>query len=313
MLPSNIASTVDTISPERIRSYRNYFNLTTDEEALGLYLWNDALSASFFKLVSILEVTFRNALHRELSHEYHPHKNQGSVFDNDWYEYLITQNIIRNPKSITNITHISSRPRGRRSPVLTPRRPVPKPGDVVAGQTFGFWPYLIERHSVNWQKILHNALRDHFSEHESYWGQSAIDDLILRLKQVCELRNRIAHHEPIWKFTRIVHRSSGEEIYPAARTPDDSLNRMIELNKRLVRLLSWVSEDRKMDYLDSHYKRHFDWLVTDKAIETYKSLQLREGLKLSKVKRELRKILVNGVPVEVSHKGHSSMIIPGVI
>lgn len=313
MLPSNIANTVETISPERIRSYKSYFSVTTDEEALGLYLWNDALSAAFFKLVSILEVTFRNALHRELSHEYHPHKNQGSVFDNDWYEYLISQNVIWNPQSIRDITHISSRQRGSRTPVLRPKNPTPKPGGVVAGQTFGFWPYLIERRNINWPKILHNALRDHFSIHQSYWDQGAKDDLLLRLKQVCELRNRIAHHEPIWKFTRITHRQSGNEIYPAARTPQDSLIRMIELNKRLVRLLSWVSEDRKKDYLNSHYKKHFDWLVTDKAIDTYKSLKLREGLKLSKVKRELRKILVNGTPIEVVHKGNTSMIIPGVI
>jgi abortive infection bacteriophage resistance protein len=313
LLPSNIASTVETISPERIRSYRNYFNVTTDEEALGLYLWNDALSAAFFKIVSILEVTFRNALHRELSHEYHPHKNQGNVFDNDWYESLITQRIIWNPKSIRDITHISSRQRGSRNPVLTAKSPAPKPGAVVAGQTFGFWPYLIERRNVNWQKILHNALKDHFSVNQSYWDQVAIDDLLLRLKQVCELRNRIAHHEPIWKFTRIIHRSSGNEIYPAARTPQDSINRMIELNKRLVRLLSWVSEDRKNDYLNSHYKRHFDWLVTDKAIDSYKCLKLREGWKLSKVKRELRKILANGTPIEVIHKNNASMIIPGVI
>jgi abortive infection bacteriophage resistance protein len=313
LVPSNIANTVETISPERIKSYRSYFGLGSDEEALGLYLWNDALSASFFKLVSILEVTFRNALHRELSHEYHPHKNQGGVFDNDWYERLITQGVIHNPKSITNITHLSSRQRGSRTPVLTPKRPVPKPGSVIAAQTFGFWPYLIGRRNVNWQKILHNALKNHFSVHQTYWDRTAIDDLILRLQQVCELRNRIAHHEPIWKFTRITHRSSGNEIYPAARTPADSLSRMIVLNQRLVKLLSWVSEDRKKDYIDSHYKRHFDWLVTDKAIETYKSLQQMEGWKLSKVKRELRKILVNGIPVEVIHRGNSSMIIPGII
>ncbi len=307
MLPSNIANTVETISPERIRSYKNYFGVTSDEEALGLYLWNDALSAAFFKLISILEVSFRNAIHRELSHEYNAHRGQGSAFDNDWYEYLISQNLLGNPKFIRKVTHFSSRGR------LSPRRPVPKPGDVIAGQTFGFWPCLLELRNIDWPKILHNGLRNHYAIHQSYWDRNAKADLIIRLKQVCELRNRIAHHEPIWKFTRIMHRRTNTEIYPAARTPQDSLNRMKELNRRLVKLLGWVSEDRKKDYLNSHYKRHFDWLVTDKAIETYKFLQLREGWKLSKVKRELRKILANGTPIEVIHKGNTSMIIPGVI
>lgn len=307
MLPSNIAKTVETISPERIRSYRNYFGLTTDEEALGLYLWNDALSASFFKLVSILEVTFRNALHRELSHEYNMHRRQGSAFDNDWYEHLISQNLFGDPKFIRKVTHFNSRGRNR------PRRPIPKPGDVIAGQTFGFWPHMIDNVNINWQKILFHGLKDHFADNQSYWSRSPKSDLVNRLQQVCELRNRIAHHEPIWKFTRKTHYRTRDEIYPAARSPQDSLNCMIGLNRRLTKLLGWISEDRKNDYLNSHYKRHFDWLVTDKAIEIYKSLQIRKGWKLSKVKRELRKILVNGVPVEVIHKGNSSTIIPGLI
>ncbi|MUK51428.1 hypothetical protein GNP88_20265 [Aliivibrio fischeri] len=56
-----------------------------DEKCLGLYLWNDALSASFFKLISIFEVALRNTIHRELSHQFNTHRQQGHVFDNDWW------------------------------------------------------------------------------------------------------------------------------------------------------------------------------------------------------------------------------------
>ena len=113
MKPSNISETINTISSDRLNSYRNYFNLKSDEECLGVYLWNDALSASFFKLISIFEVALRNTIHRELSRHFEAYRHQGHVFDNDWYEHLIAKNHLH-PKTIElirKVTHLKSRRR----------------------------------------------------------------------------------------------------------------------------------------------------------------------------------------------------------
>ncbi|MDT1909048.1 CAAX protease, partial [Acinetobacter baumannii] len=80
---------------------------------------------------------------------------------------------------------------------------------------------------------------------KSYWDKNTIDDLIIRLRQVLSLRNRIAHHEPLWKFTEILHEKSKVVIYESATTPSESISRMLTLNHRLCRLIGWISKDRR--------------------------------------------------------------------
>ncbi|MBR9786268.1 MAG: Abi family protein [Gammaproteobacteria bacterium] len=317
MKPNNISETINTISSDRLNSYRNYFNLTSDEECLGLYLWNDALSASFFKLISIFEVALRNTIHRELSHQFNAHRQQGHAFDNDWYEYLITQNQLK-PKTVNlirNVTHLPSRGRRRSQPV--PKNPVPTPGKVIAAQSFGFWGFLINDTSLNgsidWQSALFNGLKGHFALHSTYWSQNALDDFLMRLSQVNELRNRIAHHEPIWKFTQIRHHRTNQEIYPAASTPEESIQRMKTLNDRLCRILGWVSEDRKNDYLNSHYKAHFDWLTSLEALSVYKSLTYSNILTPSQAKRRFNGIVKSSKVHEIVGKRGIVTILPGIV
>jgi len=314
MKPNNISETINTISSDRLNSYRNYFNLKSDEECLGVYLWNDALSASFFKLISIFKVALRNTIHRELSRQFETHRQQGHAFDNDWYEHLIAQNHLH-PKTtdlIRKVTHLRSRRRK-----LVKKNPVPTPGKVIAAQSFGFWSFLITHTSANntvdWQKVLFNGLKGHFALHSTYWSQDALDDLLIRLSQVNELRNRIAHHEPIWKFTEIKHHRTNHVIYPAATTPEESIQRMKTLNDRLCRLLGWISEDRRSDYLESHYKAHFDWLTSLEAHNVYKALSYSNMLTPTQAKRQFNTIIKSSKVYEVVSKRGVVTILPGIV
>ncbi|EGR09384.1 hypothetical protein VCHE48_1421 [Vibrio cholerae HE48] len=303
MKPNNISETINTISSDRLNSYRNYFSLASDEECLGVYLWNDALSASFFKLISIFEVALRNTIHRELSRQFEANRQQGHVFDNDWYEHLIAQNHLH-PNTIDlirKVTHLKSRRRR-----LVAKHPIPTPGKVIAAQSFGFWSFLITHtvgnNTVDWKNVLFNGLKGHFAVHSTYWTQDAIDDFLNRLSQVNELRNRIAHHEPIWKFTEIKHHRSNTVIYPAASTPEESMQRMRTLNDRICRLLGWISEDRKNDYLESHYKAHFDWLTSLEALNVYKSLSYSKMLTPTQAKRQFNSIIKSSKVYEIVGK-----------
>ncbi|MCS6261049.1 Abi family protein [Shewanella baltica] len=313
MKHKNISETINTISSDRLNSYRNYFNLTSNEECLGLYLWNDALSASFFKLISIFEVALRNTIHRELSRQFEANRQQGHAFDNDWYEYLIAQNHLQGKtlELIRKVTHLRSKRR------QVAKKPIPTPGKVIAAQSFGFWSSLITNTSgnitVDWQSVLSNGLKGHFAMHSTYWSQDAIDDLLNRLSEVNELRNRIAHHEPIWKFTEIKHHKKNIVIYPAASTPEESMQRMRTLNDRICRFLGWISEDRKNDYLESHYKAHFDWLTSLEALNVYKSFSHSNALTPTQAKRQFNSIVKSSKVHEIIGKRGIVTILPGVI
>lgn len=262
--------------------------------------------------MSILEVSYRNALHRELSRNYfNHHLSNGTPFDNDWYEQLISNGLISSKqtiKQIRDVTHIQSKG------ILIPRKKVPQPGDVIASQTFGFWIKLLECNpKIDWKNILFHALKDHFCNNASYWSQAAIDDLLVRLQEVNHLRNRIAHHEPIWKFKAKAHHKTGALIYQAATSPLDSISKMAILNDRLVRFLGWISEDRQTDYLRSHYKKQFDWLVRQEAIDVYKNLKQFQSLPLTSVKRQLNSLVKTQCSLEFIHKGSIATLIVGPV
>ncbi|MDC5668556.1 CAAX protease, partial [Acinetobacter baumannii] len=202
------------------------------------------------------------------------------------------------------------RPQGQTKAIYTEKCPALLPGKVIASQTNGFWIKLIENHrtKIDWAKIFHKGLKGHFSVHKSYWKTAQIDDLLKRLNEVNELRNRIAHHEPLWKFTKVLHPKTQVMIYPQAKNPTESIQRMLTLNDRICRLLGWISDDRRVDYLNSYYKKHFDWFCKESTIEIYKNYAYVEEMPFSKVKREMRKILKVKSLVEIKHK-HGGMII----
>lgn len=306
MQHSNLKSTIETLSAERLDSYKNYFNLSSHEECLNLYLWNDALASGFFKLVSIFEVAFRNMIHSELSRKYYNNRTQGNAFSNDWYIHLMNTGVL-NPTScdiLRKTTHIKRRGKFKL------KNPAPLPGKVIAAQTFGFWIKVIETTgtTISWKNILFNGLKGHFAIHESYWNSTAIEDLLIRLEEVNELRNRIAHHEPLWKFTQIVQKRTNQVIYQSAHTPQDSILRMKTLNQRICQILGWLSQDRRKDYESSYYKRHFDWFCRVETIDIYKNKKFYNSVNLSKGKRDLSKHMKNSCLLEVTHK-HGAIII----
>lgn len=59
-----IQSIVKALSSVRLSTYKNN-NLcdASDEQSLGLYLWNKQLSGHFLPILQILEVSLRNAIH----------------------------------------------------------------------------------------------------------------------------------------------------------------------------------------------------------------------------------------------------------
>ncbi len=88
---------------------------------------------------------------------------------------------------------------------------------------------------------------------------------------------------------------------------------MKTLNERLCRILGWVSEDRKNDYLDSHYKSHFDWLTSIEALDVYKSLSYSNILTPAQAKRRFNAIVKSSKVYEVIGKRGIVTILPGVV
>lgn len=54
------------LSLPRLSSYQHFFKPESPIELYGHYCWNEAISAAFFRLIGIVEITLRNKLHSAL-------------------------------------------------------------------------------------------------------------------------------------------------------------------------------------------------------------------------------------------------------
>jgi hypothetical protein len=191
-----LASLHRALSEQRLDSYKQASD-ADEVDRVARYLWNMALSSTLNSSLHSFEVTLRNAIFNtsvklvDTSKLKMPDipcwldaENSGLLYANEIAE-------VNRAK-----TYLSNDPRRR------------TPGHLIAKLTFGFWVQLTAR--------VYNELR---ADGPRLWprglplvfpfkwppgSKKAVPDhgdremIFNRLHQVRELRNRIAHHEPIW-------------------------------------------------------------------------------------------------------------------
>lgn len=173
---NTIAALETSLSPARLASYIRR-TAGDKERALRLYLWNTALSEALYGPLQGLEIALRNALNRELCAHYGP----------QWYENK--KPVLFPDTQAEKIQKaISEFDKGRLITV----------SDVVASLTLGFWADILhyEMYDQMWRECTHKA----FPNRPKGTRRGNIAPTIKRLKN---LRNRVAHHEPIFHLPRV--------------------------------------------------------------------------------------------------------------
>ncbi len=269
--PAGNLARVQALSHARLSNYRTFFGAADDAEALGLYQWNDDLSAVLFRTISLVEVVLRNQFHRAMSMRYGVVGGYGS---RDWYAHVALDPLSRS--KIKDVTHY------KQGQQVLPRVPVPSPDDVVSGLTFGFWPHLLDlkkdllNQAVNWGPILIDVLSGHRQRQATYWAKLKHRDALFARLDLCnELRNRIAHHEPIWKLGPLMSESRPRHGVPrtvqapAPSTPADALVRLRLLYGRVTELLGWLSPDVAAQYALSDMHLRCQHLLQSDTVSAY--------------------------------------------
>ena len=149
--------------------------------ALRLYTWNLAVSSAFWGPINVLEVAVRNAIHHRLAQR----TGRGDWWS-DRYIHLCRPEREAIDSTIDTLTHR--------------RGPNPASDDVVAATSFGLWAGLMGAGKPRdrlfsyetglWQPSLQHAF--------PYRGASGRKYIHRQLDDIRVLRNRIAHHEPIY-------------------------------------------------------------------------------------------------------------------
>lgn len=286
---------IEALSHPRLSSYRKFFQVATDAEALGLYQWNEELSGALFRAVSLTEIVLRNQFHKVLSGKYGVFGTSGS---RDWYQHIVLNPISK--KKIQGATHY------KRHGTWLPRVPTASPDDVVSKLTFGFWPHLLDvvqdtaGSPVPWGTMLLAILPGHRQRLETHWRKLTHQDTFFARLDLCnELRNRIAHHEPIWKLGPLMEEArprQGKTVNvtaPAPQTPAEAIARLNLIYDRLTELLGWLSPPVSKAYAGSEIDTKCRALISASALKHFQARRQLAEVDLVKLigKRGLRKMM----------------------
>ncbi|WP_283816155.1 Abi family protein [Bradyrhizobium manausense] len=174
-----------TLSRERLDKY---LQATRQDlhAAIGLYERNTKLSEAFYTPLQCLEVCLRNSIHDAMTNEY----------GEDWFH---GNNAPLESDSRRMIFDAKDELIKDRKPVIA--------GQMLAELKFAFWVGLLGKHydATIWRKAIYRAFLAH--------GGKPRGVVHSRLNAIRRLRNRIAHHEPIFQKPALVQ--SHDEIIEA--------------------------------------------------------------------------------------------------
>lgn len=204
--PEFLADFSRTVS--RVRLFRYLVAAGQDFDlALSLYEKNVLLSQAVFGFLHGLEVAVRNSIHHALSQDLNKMNWIQDHLQLPWPDPAPSHLDLTQP--MLDMLTQAHKKIGATASV----------GKVIAELNFGFWADLIgARYDSIWRKSLHKAFpHAHVPRKIIHW----------RLESIRNLRNRIAHHEPIITSTNTLCTGRFDETHM-------SLNALVEC-------VNWVS------------------------------------------------------------------------
>lgn len=222
------ASTLETVDGPWVERWLSAERLTTYLaatasrcDALALYEWNTELSAALFRDLCAVEIALRNAYDHAIDAAW-----AGPGHWTDHAETLFPPTI-----RTRNGSHVDINRKSRN--LLEEARSKAGAGSAPAGKTiaelsFGFWRYLSTRGQEKnlWLPYLHRAFPQ---------GTDRSKHVDARVRSLHHLRNRVAHHEPLFRLN--VH-GSHRHLTELASLLDPALGSYIVTQSTVPRLLA---------------------------------------------------------------------------
>jgi hypothetical protein len=155
--------------------------------AIELYQWNIELSGATYQALHIVEVALRNVIDAQLRVWNHTQTNKltGQLHSADW---------LVDPSEMLEKLLWDGLPKARRHARKATKAHRRQPGheDILAQLSFATWRYLLPDNSNRRKRLWADALHKAFP----YLTRSK-EDLVADVDQLYELRNRVAHLEPL--------------------------------------------------------------------------------------------------------------------
>ncbi|ELY3759819.1 Abi family protein [Cronobacter universalis] len=278
------------ISKARLKTYIALTNHATLEECIGAYVWNKRVGAALFPLLQCLEVTLRNGIHNAAS----AHFNNPAWFDpltklaghdyfnsfmlqyphlvNDFYRKNISSGSRKNKR--VWISRHESMLKQAKEKLKSSHKPQHADA-IVAELMLGFWVGMFEKnyHALNssdrlWPH-LESVVFPNLLPSERRHG-----DILNKLLPIKDLRNRVAHHEPIWK-----HASVGNSVA--------AIKMLMTLIDDIVFLINGISRERADMLHESGIEGMARAICRKESLDFYLAGRISKEISLRRLKRDM--------------------------
>lgn len=252
-----------TLSQARLAPYRHFFACRDDTELLGAYLWGQALAGAMQPCLGMYEVALRNSIHRAAS----KFASKGESESFPWYDQSEKWALPIKGKTRDKVTEALYN-----TTVTPPLRRVtqPSPDAVIASLSFGFWPGFLEGLSMRERpRILTEAFIAHPNSKPKHWSDSRnVVELVQTLKRIQDMRNAVAHLEPIWK----PHRLTGDERHWSHTVV--SLRAFLE---EMIKVTAWCCPAAAATLHHGFARRVFRSICSTDAVRAFMASPLDAG------------------------------------
>ena len=181
----NLQNYIATIGKPRLSKY---FHIARGNahHALQLYHWNIKLSQSLYLPLQCWEIALRNRMNDFLC----------SKFGQKWHLQKETKRILY-PRDIARLDQALKRQQQK-------LQKLPSADQITSDLSAGFWVALLGaryHQAFRWQSNMRRCIFNDISSLDIKWARQSCDDLLA-------LRNRVAHHEPIFHLDLLQHRAA---------------------------------------------------------------------------------------------------------
>lgn len=229
---------INSLSTDRLKSYEILCPNKMDGDIIGAYHWNLLISRTLYPFIHSIEIALRNSIHQAASQKF------GTEF---WFETVV---IDGRSKSILEDTKND----------LYRRFEQVSASDIIAGLTFGFWTNLLKQKTYTdqfnpnrlWPDLIPSVF-PHYAR-----GHDDRKNISKRLEEIRLIRNRLFHHEPIWKF----------------KNTQSSQDCIVELRRKfndIFKAIGWMSKYKRNCLREFGFVESFKNNCTLEVLESYKA------------------------------------------
>lgn len=222
----------ELITNERLDSYSPIFQHSNDVELVGAYLWNIQVCSALYPLLTAAEVTLRNSINTALTNDlgrfwWRRNTLHYKSFTPGGTEPFAVRAIVSNFSKAADQVRRDKRSRYN----IGNARPTHH--EIIAKTEFSTWEFILDTEfmapNLIWPTNLGLVFKGEWPTSSASRMLSSTKDLV---KTIREFRNRVSHHEPVWKKFGV-------------RSELEAINHLHEKINKIMQLIKLISPEKE--------------------------------------------------------------------